>query len=89
MGLDKIAAFYDDLEKRADDQRCEEKSYSLRAVSTSTGPYWAAQPWGRFMLHGLKGALGALRMRLRDRALLTPIPPGVLNPPILSDVAPR
>jgi hypothetical protein len=57
MGLDKIAAFYDDPVKRAYDAFCAKKAYGLRSQSIERTLPWVALRWTKFVLHWLKGAL--------------------------------
>ena len=56
MGADKIATFYDDPVKTAYDMVCIKRAFSLRSFSTERGLYRAAERWGKFALHWLKGA---------------------------------
>jgi 2-polyprenyl-6-methoxyphenol hydroxylase-like FAD-dependent oxidoreductase len=64
MGVDKIAAFYDDEIKQACDAASEAKAYYLRALSTSAGLAWTARRWSRFI-----GQVGVATLR-RARSTL-------------------
>jgi hypothetical protein len=64
MGVDKIAAFYDDPIKRACDAWSSAKAYSFRSVSIDTGLYWRAQRGARFVAWFVEGALRRVRRRL-------------------------
>ncbi|SHH51145.1 FAD-dependent oxidoreductase [Bradyrhizobium erythrophlei] len=55
MGAEKIAAFYDDAEKKACEARCLAKAYHLRSLSTDNGLSWRAQRWARFILRLAQG----------------------------------
>ena len=57
MGADKIAAFYDDAEKRACDDFCRDKAYGLRAFSTDPSLSWAARRWIKFIGQSARGTL--------------------------------
>jgi 2-polyprenyl-6-methoxyphenol hydroxylase-like FAD-dependent oxidoreductase len=64
MGLDKIAAYYDDPVKQAYDAFCTKKAYGLKSLSIDTSLPWVAQRWARFVLHALRGALRQAHRRL-------------------------
>jgi 2-polyprenyl-6-methoxyphenol hydroxylase-like FAD-dependent oxidoreductase len=64
MGVDKIAAFYDDPIKGACDAWSSAKAYSFRSVSIDTGLYWRAQRGARFVAWFVEGALRRVRRRL-------------------------
>ena len=64
MGLEKIAAYYDDPVKQAYDAFCTKKAYALKSFSTDTSLSWVAQRWTKFVLHGLRGALRQVYRRL-------------------------
>jgi 2-polyprenyl-6-methoxyphenol hydroxylase-like FAD-dependent oxidoreductase len=64
MGLDKIAAFYDDPVKQACDAWAAAKAFSFRAVSIDNGFYWRAQRWARFIAWSAEGLLRQLHHRL-------------------------
>jgi hypothetical protein len=61
MGLDKIAAFYDDPVKTECDAWSNAKAFNFRQVSIGTGPYWQAQRWVRFFGYLGRGTLRRLR----------------------------
>ncbi len=65
MGLDKIAAFYDDPVKREADQSSLAKAYWLRSLSIDTGAAWRARRQARVLV-------GIGRNALRGRR---PLPP--------------
>jgi 2-polyprenyl-6-methoxyphenol hydroxylase-like FAD-dependent oxidoreductase len=69
-GMDegKIAAFYDDAEKRACDTASADKAYYLRSLSTDAGLPWQARRWGRFLAQAGVGALRQARERLPARS---------------------
>ena len=64
MGIQKIAAFYDDPEKTACDARCLAKAYHLRSLSIDNGLSWRAQRSARFMARLSQGAWRSIRKRL-------------------------
>jgi len=64
MGLEKIAAYYDDPVKQAYDAFCTKKAYALKSLSLNTSLPWVAQRWARFVAHGLRGALRHAHRRL-------------------------
>jgi 2-polyprenyl-6-methoxyphenol hydroxylase-like FAD-dependent oxidoreductase len=57
MGVEKIAAFYADPEKRACDAWSDAKAYSFRSVTIDTGFYWSTQRWSRAAAWFARGAL--------------------------------
>jgi 2-polyprenyl-6-methoxyphenol hydroxylase-like FAD-dependent oxidoreductase len=65
MGLDKIAAFYDDPVKREADASSLAKAYWLRSLSIDTGAAWRARRQARLLV-------GIGRNALRGRR---PLPP--------------
>ena len=65
MGAAKIASFYADEIKVANDVYCVTKAFQLRSLSTDTSLPWVAQRWARFVLHAAKGAL---------RSVTAPVP---------------
>jgi 2-polyprenyl-6-methoxyphenol hydroxylase-like FAD-dependent oxidoreductase len=70
MGVDKIAAFYDDPIKRACDAHSAAKASYLRSLSLEDGWPWRARRWTRFI-----GQLGVGALRdLREPALGTSPP---------------
>jgi 2-polyprenyl-6-methoxyphenol hydroxylase-like FAD-dependent oxidoreductase len=58
MGADKIAAFYDDPEKRAYDAHSAHKAFHLRSLTIDRSFAWTARRWGRFLM---RGAIGMAR----------------------------
>jgi 2-polyprenyl-6-methoxyphenol hydroxylase-like FAD-dependent oxidoreductase len=66
MGVDKIAAFYDDPVKKACDAASSVKAFYLRALSTETGFSWRARRWARFLV---RFCFGAWRRILFGRSL--------------------
>jgi len=68
MGVDKIAAFYDDPIKRACDAWSSAKAYSFRSVSIDAGLHWQAQRWARFMVWLGQGTLRRPRHRLKAKS---------------------
>ncbi len=72
MGAAKIAAFYDDTDKRACDSASTAKAYYLRALSTDAGLAWRARRWGRFIGQAGVGALRQARERLSVRSMDRP-----------------
>lgn len=60
MGVDKIAAYYDDPVKKACDAWSMAKAFDFRRVSTDTSLYWRAQRGGRFLSWLGRGALRRL-----------------------------
>jgi 2-polyprenyl-6-methoxyphenol hydroxylase-like FAD-dependent oxidoreductase len=58
MGVDKIAAFYDDPVKTACDRHSFNKAFSLRSVTIDDGLAWRARRWVRFLG---RYAIGAVR----------------------------
>jgi 2-polyprenyl-6-methoxyphenol hydroxylase-like FAD-dependent oxidoreductase len=63
MDADKIAAFYDDPEKRACDEWSAAKAYSFRSLSIENGFYWSAQRWARFFAWIGQGVLRRMQLR--------------------------
>ncbi|VIO76036.1 hypothetical protein CI1B_61800 [Bradyrhizobium ivorense] len=61
MGLEKIAAFYDDPVKTECDAWSNAKAFNFRQVSIGRGPYWQAQRWARFFGYLGRGTLRRLR----------------------------
>ncbi|KIZ40795.1 MULTISPECIES: NAD(P)/FAD-dependent oxidoreductase [Rhodopseudomonas] len=61
MGVEKIAAFYDDPVKTAVDAWSTDKAFHLRALSTDLGPIWRARRWARFIARASRGALRRAR----------------------------
>jgi 2-polyprenyl-6-methoxyphenol hydroxylase-like FAD-dependent oxidoreductase len=73
MGVEKIAAFYDDEVKVDCDAASLAKAYFLRALSTETGMAWQARRWSRFIVRLGVGSMRRARGRLRrlDRQAAT------------------
>ncbi len=67
MGADKIAAFYNDPEKRACDDFCHDKAFSLRAFSTDPSLAWRTRRWIKFLGQYARG-----RMRHWQRYVASP-----------------
>jgi 2-polyprenyl-6-methoxyphenol hydroxylase-like FAD-dependent oxidoreductase len=61
MGVEKIAAFYDDPVKKACDAQSMTKAYHLRSLSVEPGVSWQARRWARFMV---RLGIGMLRQRI-------------------------
>lgn len=57
MGVEKIAAFYDDPIKIACDAASTAKAYRLRAISIDNGLNWRAARWARFLTRAAQGKL--------------------------------
>jgi 2-polyprenyl-6-methoxyphenol hydroxylase-like FAD-dependent oxidoreductase len=64
MGVDKIAAFYDDPVKLACETFSRDKAFFLRALSTETGALWQARRLMRFVGGAGVGALRRMRARI-------------------------
>jgi 2-polyprenyl-6-methoxyphenol hydroxylase-like FAD-dependent oxidoreductase len=69
MGVEKIAAFYDDPFKRICDAQSTAKAYHLRSLSIDDGWSWRLRRWGRFLARLGMGAMWPARERLAERAL--------------------
>ena len=72
MDADKIAAFYDDAEKRACEARSLAKAYHLRSLSIDNALSWRAQRWARFIVRLSQGLWRSARTRLSAKSM----PPG-------------
>jgi 2-polyprenyl-6-methoxyphenol hydroxylase-like FAD-dependent oxidoreductase len=68
MGEDKIAAFYADPVKRANDETSLAKAFALRAFSTDPSLVWTAKRWVKFALHWGRGTLRAMSASARPSA---------------------
>jgi 2-polyprenyl-6-methoxyphenol hydroxylase-like FAD-dependent oxidoreductase len=69
MGVEKIAAFYDDPVKKTCDAQSMAKAYHLRSLSVEPGVSWQARRWTRFMVRLGIGMLRQMHGRLSsDRA---------------------
>jgi len=64
MGVEKIAAFYDDPEKTDCEARCLAKAYHLRSLSLDNRLSWRAQRWARFVARLSLGISRSIRKRL-------------------------
>jgi 2-polyprenyl-6-methoxyphenol hydroxylase-like FAD-dependent oxidoreductase len=73
MGVNKLAAFYDDPEKIACEADCLSKAYHLRSLSIDNGFAWRAQRLARFAVRLSDGMSRAIRRRLSKEA--APRPP--------------
>jgi 2-polyprenyl-6-methoxyphenol hydroxylase-like FAD-dependent oxidoreductase len=65
MGEAKLASFYSDEEKVANDAWCRNKAFHLRSFCTDPSLPWVAKRWAKFALHAAKGAL---------RSVTAPVP---------------
>ena len=75
MGVDKIAAFYDDPVKRECDAWSAAKAWSFRSVTIDDAIYWRAQRWARFVAGSCGGTLRPVRNRLAARSSASPAQP--------------
>lgn len=57
MGVDKIAAFYNDPQKRACDEFCRDKAFDLRAFSTNPALAWRTRRWIKFVGQYARGTV--------------------------------
>jgi 2-polyprenyl-6-methoxyphenol hydroxylase-like FAD-dependent oxidoreductase len=69
MDAEKIAAFYDDAEKRGCEARSLAKAYHLRSLSIDNGLSWRAQRWARFIVRLSQGFWRSARGRLSARSM--------------------
>jgi 2-polyprenyl-6-methoxyphenol hydroxylase-like FAD-dependent oxidoreductase len=67
MGVEKIAAFYDDPFKRICDAHSTAKAYHLRSLSIDDGLLWRVRRWCRFFARLGMGAIRPARERLAIR----------------------
>jgi len=51
MGAEKIAAFYDDPEKVANEAQCLRQAFRLRDQTLQTGAFWRARHWAVSLAH--------------------------------------
>ncbi len=65
MGEAKIAEFYADEVKVANDAYSTNKAFQLRSFCTDTSLPWVAKRWAKFALHAAKGAM---------RSVTSPVP---------------
>jgi 2-polyprenyl-6-methoxyphenol hydroxylase-like FAD-dependent oxidoreductase len=63
MSADKIAAYYADPVKQANDRFAVAKAFWLKSMSVDPRPVWAARRWMRFIARLGLGRLRALRAR--------------------------
>ncbi len=63
MGVEKIAAFYDDPVKQACDRFSLGKAYGLKAFSVDPGLWWAIRRRVKFLAHYTRGALRRLALQ--------------------------
>jgi 2-polyprenyl-6-methoxyphenol hydroxylase-like FAD-dependent oxidoreductase len=63
MGVEKIAAYYDDPVKRACDAWSSAKAYNFRSLTIDSDLYWDAQRWARVIAWYGRGKLRRLRRR--------------------------
>jgi 2-polyprenyl-6-methoxyphenol hydroxylase-like FAD-dependent oxidoreductase len=63
MAAEKIAAFYDDPEKKACEARSLAKAYHLRSLSIDNGLSWRARRWARFIMRLSQGTWLAIGRR--------------------------
>lgn len=69
MGTAKIAQFYDDAEKCANDAQSLREAFDLRSMSIDTGLMWHARRWMRFAARLGLGSLRSLRETQAARRL--------------------
>ncbi len=65
MGAEKIATFYADPEKQAEDLRSERAAHHLKSLTLEQGLAWRARRSARFCGRWLKGALRRASARMR------------------------
>lgn len=68
MGAEKIAAFYADPEKQAEDLRSRRAAYHLKSLTLETGPVWRVRRLAHFCGRFLKGVLRRASARIRALA---------------------
>ena len=64
MDAEKIAAFYDDAEKRECEASSLAKAYHLRSLSIDNALSWRAQRWARFIVRLSQGFWRSIHARL-------------------------
>jgi 2-polyprenyl-6-methoxyphenol hydroxylase-like FAD-dependent oxidoreductase len=74
MGVEKIAAFYNDPVKRSCDAHSFAKAFHLRSLSVDEGPLWRAGRWSRFLGRYGIGLLQQAKARLTQRSIGRPAP---------------
>ena len=72
MDTEKIAAFYDDADKRACEARSLAKAYHLRSLSIDNALSWRARRWARFALRLAQGIRQSVRARFSGGGLRNP-----------------
>ncbi len=79
MGVEKIAAFYDDPVKIACDAASTAKAFQLRSISIDNGFKWRAARWARFLTRAAQGKLQQTQhlLGLDAQRNETDHPPGV------------
>jgi 2-polyprenyl-6-methoxyphenol hydroxylase-like FAD-dependent oxidoreductase len=80
MGIDKIAAFYADPVKTANDAWSLERAMYVRAMSTEQSLAWRARREIRYIGQVGRGALRAVRARFAGRRLATTARSGTSGP---------
>ena len=80
MGIDKIAAFYDDPEKAACDVFCHDKAFSLKAFSTDPSLSWYALRWIKFVGQYGRGTLRQLQRASRPEPKTPGVPAAPAQP---------
>ncbi len=75
----KIAAFYDDPVKRANDAACEAKAYRLKSRSIETDLKWRAERAARFAAQLGIGTLRRARAAIGSASAPQPVPPAALG----------
>jgi 2-polyprenyl-6-methoxyphenol hydroxylase-like FAD-dependent oxidoreductase len=80
MGADKIAAFYDDAEKRACDAWSLAKAHRLKSLSTGTTPGPQLGRYGRFLVRFAQGGFRRLRRPVYRRGHASTLPAGKSRP---------
>lgn len=74
MGVEKIAAFYDDPVKQECDAWSHAKAFNFKSVSIDFGLYWIAQRWARFAIRLGEGWKRRLRAPFSTGAKLVHAP---------------
>jgi 2-polyprenyl-6-methoxyphenol hydroxylase-like FAD-dependent oxidoreductase len=80
MGAEKIAAFYDDAEKRACDAWSLAKAHRLKALSTGTTPGPQLGRYGRFLVRSAQGGFRRLRRPVYHGSHAPTLPAGKSRP---------
>ncbi len=79
MGIDKVAAFYEDPVKRGADAKSRAKAFSLKSLSTDRRLRWSAIRLLRLATQLCRGALWPLRERRASRPFNTSSTPPSAN----------